>query len=288
MNARRRPVVFHKMHSLGNDFMVVDAISQSVDLSNQAIAAWSDRHRGIGFDQLLIIEAPTTPEADFSYRIYNADGSHAEQCGNGTRCVAMLVQQLGLSAKPQLVWQSAAGLFETDFSSPAQIETTMTVPVLTLTDIPFAQEQGDATDHPSIFTLHAGDRSFAVTPVSMGNPHAVLFCDDIFSLDIDDIGGRLTQHPAFPEGANIGFCQVVDRQFVRLRVFERGAGETQACGSGACGAVVAARLLDKVDERVKVSLPGGKLRIKWPDTNSPVTMAGEASYVYRGELQLDQ
>ena len=136
--------------------------------------------------------------------------------------------------------------------------------------------------------MHAGDRSFAVTPVSMGNPHAVLFCDDIFSLDIDDIGGRLTQHPAFPEGANIGFCQVVDRQFVRLRVFERGTGETQACGSGACGAVVAARLLDKVDERVKVSLPGGKLRIKWPDTNSPVTMAGEASYVYRGELQLDQ
>ncbi len=288
MNARRRPVVFHKMHSLGNDFMVIDAVSQSVDLQSQAIAAWGDRHRGIGFDQLLIIEAPTTPEADFSYRIYNADGSHAEQCGNGTRCVAMLVQQLGLSAKPQLVWQSAAGLFETDFSSPTQIETTMTVPVLTLADIPFATEHGDATDHPSVFTLQAGDQSFDVTPVSMGNPHAVLFCDDIFSLDIDEIGGLLTSHPAFPEGANVGFCQVVDRQFMRLRVFERGVGETQACGSGACGAVVAARLLDKVDERVKVSLPGGKLRIKWPDTNSPVTMAGEASYVYRGELQLDQ
>jgi diaminopimelate epimerase len=288
VNARRRPIVFHKMHSLGNDFMVIDAVSQSVDLQPQAIAAWGDRHRGIGFDQLLIIEAPTTPEADFSYRIYNADGSQAEQCGNGTRCVAMLVQQLGLSAKQKLVWQSAAGLFETDFTSPAQIETTMTVPVLELADIPFASEHSDATEHASVFTLHAGEQSFVVTPVSMGNPHAVLFCDDIFSLDIDAIGGLLTRHPAFPEGANVGFCQVVDRQFMRLRVFERGAGETQACGSGACGAVVAARLLDKVGERVKVSLPGGKLRIKWPDTDSPVTMAGEASYVYRGELPLDQ
>lgn len=288
MNARRRPVVFHKMHSLGNDFMVIDAVSQSVDLQPQAIASWGDRHRGIGFDQLLIIEAPTKSEADFSYRIYNADGSHAEQCGNGTRCVAMLVQKLGLSVKPKLVWQSAAGLFETDFGSPEHIETIMTVPVLNLADIPFAAEHGEATDHPAVFTLHADEQSFNVTPVSMGNPHAVLFCDDIFNLNIDEIGSLLTRHPAFPEGANVGFCQVVDRQFMRLRVFERGVGETQACGSGACGAVVAARLLDKVDERVKVSLPGGKLRIKWPDTNSPVTMAGEASYVYRGELPLDQ
>lgn len=287
MNARRRPIVFHKMHSLGNDFMVIDAVSQSVDLQPQAIAGWGDRHRGIGFDQLLIIEAPTTPEADFSYTIYNADGSQAQQCGNGTRCIAMLVQQLGLSAKPGLVWQSAAGLFETEFSSPAQIETIMTVPVLKLAEIPFATEHADATDNPYVFTLHTGDQHFAVTPVSMGNPHAVLFCDDIFSINIGEIGALLTGHPAFPEGANIGFCQIVDRQFMRLRVFERGVGETQACGSGACGAVVAARLLDKVDERVKVSLPGGKLRIKWPDPDSPVTMAGEASYVYRGELQLD-
>ncbi|MEE4280893.1 MAG: diaminopimelate epimerase, partial [Pseudomonadales bacterium] len=192
MNARRRPLVFHKMHSLGNDFMVIDAVSQSVDLSNQAIAAWGDRHRGIGFDQLLIIEAPTTPEADFSYRIFNADGSSAQQCGNGTRCVAMLVQQLGLSAKQQLVWQSAAGLFATDFSSPTQIETTMTVPVLNHADIPFAPEHGAKTDNASVFTLQAGEQSFQVTPVSMGNPHAVLFFEDIFSLDIDEIGNLLT------------------------------------------------------------------------------------------------
>ncbi|XOV83924.1 MAG: diaminopimelate epimerase [bacterium] len=288
MNARRRPLVFHKMHSLGNDFMIIDAVSQAVQLDERVIAAWGDRHRGIGFDQLLMIEAPTTPDADFNYRIFNADGSSAQQCGNGTRCVAMLAQQSGLSVKNRLVWQSAAGMFETVFRSPAQIETTMTVPVLNHADIPFAPEHAETTENPWVFNLQAGEQVFAVTPVSMGNPHAVLFCDDIFSLDIDQIGGSLTGHPAFPEGANVGFCQVVDRQFIRLRVFERGAGETQACGSGACAAIVAARLHDKVGERVKVSLPGGKLRIKWPDSNSPVTMAGEASYVYRGELQLDQ
>lgn len=287
MNARR-PIVFHKMHSLGNDFMVIDAVSQPIDLSDQAVAAWGDRHRGIGFDQLLIIEAPTVPEADFSYRIFNADGSSAQQCGNGTRCVAMLVQQLGLNPKPELVWQSAAGLFETNFSSPAQIETTMTVPVLDQAAIPFAAEYASTTENPLIYTLHTTDADFAVTPVSMGNPHAVLFYDDIFSIDIDKIGNLLTRHAAFPEGANVGFCQVVDHQFMRLRVFERGAGETQACGSGACAAVVAARLHNKVGERVKVSLPGGKLRIKWPHSDSPVTMSGDACYVYRGELQIDQ
>ncbi len=286
MNSRRRPLIFHKMHSLGNDFMVIDGVSQSVNLNSQDISNWSDRHRGIGFDQLLVVEAPTTPEADFRYTIFNADGSSAEQCGNGTRCIAMLVQQLALSVKPNLVWQSTAGLFKTEFVSTTQIETTMTVPVLVPSEIPFAPDIVPCEQDGHAYQISAADENFWVTPVSMGNPHAVLFFDDIFSIDVDRIGGLLTQHPTFPQGANIGFCQIIDRQFMRLRVFERGAGETQACGSGACAAVVAARLHDKVGERVKVSLPGGKLRIKWPHADSPVTMIGDATYVYRGELQV--
>jgi diaminopimelate epimerase len=162
----------------------------------------------------------------------------------------------------------------------------MTVPVLAPSDIPFEPGilSSDGDDHA--YQISAADEDFWVTPVSMGNPHAVLFFDDIFSIDVDRIGGLLTQHPSFPQGANIGFCQILDRQFMRLRVFERGAGETQACGSGACAAVVAARLHDKVGERVKVSLPGGKLRITWPHVDSPVTMVGDATYVYRGEIQV--
>lgn len=288
MNTRRRPLVFHKMHSLGNDFMVIDAVSQSLDLDldPQDIASWGDRHRGIGFDQLLVVEAPTIREADFGYRIYNADGSSAEQCGNGTRCVATLVQQLALSVKPHLMWQSAAGLFETEFVSAAQIETTMTVPVLTPSDVPFTPDGPASADNGHAYQINAANEDYWVTPISMGNPHAVLFFDDIFSIDVDHIGGLLTKHPSFPHGANIEFCQIIDRQFIRLRVFERGTGETQACGSGACAAVVAARLHDKVGERVKVSLPGGKLRIKWPHTDSPVTMVGDATYVYRGEIRV--
>ena len=286
-NRHKKPLVFHKMHSLGNDFMVIEAVTQGVQLEPQEIARWGDRHTGIGFDQLLLIEPPTEADADFWYRIYNSDGSSAEQCGNGTRCVATLARQLGLSKKSTLHWQSAAGLLRTQFVNNEQIETTMTVPVLQLADIPFAEDGAVAqiTHAPSEFSIATDTEQYNITPVSMGNPHGVMFVPDIFAVDVDRIGAQLTRHPAFPEGANIGFCQVVDRQFMRLRVFERGVGETQACGSGACAAVVAARLHQRVDEKVKVSLPGGKLRISWPQQDSPVTMSGAATYVYRGELK---
>lgn len=285
-NRHKKPLVFHKMHSLGNDFMVIEAVTQGIQLEAEEIARWGNRHTGIGFDQLLLIEPPTQADADFWYRIYNSDGSSAEQCGNGTRCVAALVRRLGLSKKPGLHWQSAAGLISTRFVSDEHIETTMTVPVLQPADVPFAVADAvDGAAHPAHeFSIAAETEQYSITPVSMGNPHGVMFVADIFDVEVERIGAQLTRHPAFPEGANIGFCQVVDRQFMRLRVFERGVGETQACGSGACAAVVAARLHDKVDEKVKVSLPGGKLRISWPQQDSPVTMSGTATYVYRGEL----
>jgi len=289
MTAQRRPLAFYKMHSLGNDFMVVDAVSQTVHLSTEQIARWGDRHTGIGFDQLLIIEPPTTPDADFYYRIYNSDGSSAQQCGNGTRCVAMLAQKLQLTKKNTLNWQSAAGPICTVYESPEQIKTTMTVPVLELDNIPFnASAASPILDsHAQMYRIEAEGSQYEVTPVSMGNPHAVIFLDDIFEIDIDVIGAKLTGHEAFPEGANIGFCQIIDRQFMRLRVYERGVGETRACGSGACAAVVAAKLQERVDDRVKVSLPGGKLKIKWPHRESAVTMHGAATFVFSGEIDQD-
>lgn len=283
--SKRKPLVFYKMHALGNDFMVIDAVTQSVQLEAAQISRWGNRHTGIGFDQLLVIEPPTVTDADFYFRIYNTDGSSAEQCGNGTRAVALLARHLQLSKKASLTWQSAAGMIHTEYTNPQQIETTMTVPVLELAEIPFRADAATPIEAPATtFSLTTDAESYALTPVSMGNPHGVMFVDDIFATDVNDIGAQLTRHEAFPEGANIGFCQVVDNQFLRLRVFERGVGETQACGSGACAAVVAARLHDKVGARVKVSLPGGKLRISWPTPVSPVTMSGAATLVFKGEL----
>ncbi|MEM9620959.1 MAG: diaminopimelate epimerase [Pseudomonadota bacterium] len=286
MNRPRNTLTFFKMHGLGNDFMVMDRITQNFDLTPDLISTWGDRHTGIGFDQLLIIDAPTEAEADFWFRIYNTDGSEAQQCGNGTRAVAMLAKHLRLTKKNQLTWQSAAGTFHTTFTSAEQIETVMTVPVLEPPQVPFDAGHAELFAKGAVhqYQLRSNSDNFLVTPVSMGNPHGVLFVDDLFNTDVTTIGAALTAHPAFPEEANIGFCQVVDRQFIRLRVFERGVGETRACGSGACAAMVAANSLGKVDARVKVSLPGGKLRIKWPSPDAPVTMTGSATLVYRGEL----
>ena len=281
MSGHTKALAFHKMQSLGNDFMVVDGVTQNLQLTAEQVSRWGNRKLGVGFDQLLIIEPPTDPEADFFFRIYNADGSEAEQCGNGTRCVTLLARELRLTKKTALTWQSLAGVISTRYASDAQIETVMTVPVLEHADIPFIPERpGDG----AATTVADCGEALSLTPVSMGNPHAVLFVDDIVTAPVAETGARLTGHPAFPAGANIGFCQVVDPQFVRLRVYERGVGETLACGSGACAAVVAARLQERVNERVKVSLPGGKLRIAWPGPGCPVTMTGSATHVFRGEF----
>jgi diaminopimelate epimerase len=276
---------FYKMHSLGNDFMVFDGVNRDFTPNKALIQTWGCRHTGIGFDQLLVIAPPENPDVDFNYRVFNADGSEAEQCGNGTRCVTALARTIGLTKKDHLVWQSLAGRFETEIGN-GHISTTMTVPNLEHSTIPFDPSRAAATNRPHVYQLDVDDELYHVTPVSMGNPHAVLFVDNLFDLDVDRIGSALTDHPAFPERTNVEFCQIVDRQFLRMRVYERGIGETRACGTGACATVVAANLLELVNNRVKVSLPGGKLKLAWHGGATPVYMAGPSTFVYTGELDL--
>ncbi len=272
---------FTKMHGLGNDFMVVDALTQKFDLSAEQIAALGDRHTGVGFDQLLVIAPPDMPEADFWYRIYNSDGSMAEQCGNGVRCAALFVRRHELASRDRLVWQTVSGQVETHYRGN-EIEVDMGPPAFAAESVPYIGQ----ADEEGVIRLTVEEAVYEVHPVSMGNPHGVLFVESVNDAPVQEIGAALTAHPAFPEGANIGFCQVVDRGFIRLRVYERGAGETRACGTGACAAAVAARQKDLVNERVKVSLPGGKLRIHWAGGDATVKMSGPATAVYEGSVQM--
>ena len=279
-------VKFYKMQSLGNDFMVLDAISSGDPLPIEKIKQWGLRNEGVGFDQLLVIAPPNRPDADFQYLIYNADGSESEQCGNGTRCVAWLVRHLGLSNKSRLTWHSKGGVIHTrllEERNPMMIETTLPAPSLDASTVPFV-----ANTKTNTAVLEVDNRDFKVTAVSTGNPHGVVFVDNIATVDVATIGAQLSIHSAFPNHANIGFCQVVDRSFVRLRVYERGVGETRACGTGASAAVVAAHSQSLVDTQVKVSLPGGKLRIRWSGPNQPITMSGEATLVFEGEINLKE
>ena len=279
-------VKFYKMQSLGNDFMVLDAISYGDPLPTEKIKQWGLRNEGVGFDQLLVIAPPNRPDADFQYLIYNADGSESEQCGNGTRCVAWLVRHLGLSNKSRLTWHSKGGVIHTrllEERNPMMIETTLPAPSLDASTVPFV-----ANTKTNTAVLEVDNRAFKVTAVSTGNPHGVVFVDNIATVDVATIGAQLSIHSAFPNHANIGFCQVVDRSFVRLRVYERGVGETRACGTGASAAVVAAHSQSLVDTQVKVSLPGGKLRIRWSGPNQPITMSGGATLVFEGEINLKE
>lgn len=276
-------VRFSKMHGLGNDFMVLDLVSQEFEFTSEQVRQWSDRRTGIGFDQLLIIEPPQQPDADFGYRIYNADGSEAEQCGNGARCVAKYIADLPLSVKPNIVLQTNTGRIETRLLDADTVEVNMGQPHIGEQEVPFRRAEAISCGQHN-FTLAAINEEFEITPVSMGNPHGVIFVDDVATTRVAEIGAALTRHDFFPAQANIGFCQVIDSGFVRLRVFERGVGETRACGTGACAAAVAGRLHGKLEDRVKVSLPGGKIRIHWQGQDSPVKLTGSATFVYEGHL----
>ncbi len=270
---------FAKMHGLGNDFMVVDLVTQEHRVTTDEVRRWSNRRTGVGFDQLLTLELPTEPDADFWFRIYNADGSGAEQCGNGARCIAQFVRGAGLSPKVELDFQTDSGRIRTTLLERG-VRVDMGIPATHPDAVPFRAER----EHLS-HVLDTGLGRFEVMPVSMGNPHGVLFVEDVQAVDVAAIGGALGGHGCFPQGANIGFCEVVDRGFVRLRVFERGVGETPACGTGACAAVVAGWLRGKLGDSVKVSLPGGKVRIAWKGPGAAVKMTGPAAMVYEGRLQ---
>ncbi|EGQ8296750.1 diaminopimelate epimerase [Vibrio parahaemolyticus] len=270
---------FSKMHGLGNDFMVVDCITQNVFFSLDLIRRLADRHTGVGFDQLLVVEAPYDPETDFHYRIFNADGSEVEQCGNGARCFARFVRLKGLTNKYSISVSTKKGKMILDVEDDGEVTVNMGVPEFEPNKIPFKAKQKEKT-----YIMRAGDKTLFCGAVSMGNPHVVTVVDDVDTADVDTLGPLLESHERFPERVNAGFMQVVSRDHIRLRVYERGAGETQACGSGACGAVAVGILQGLLDESVKVSLPGGELHISWQGLGKPLFMTGPATHVFDGQL----
>ncbi|EKM26500.1 diaminopimelate epimerase [Vibrio sp. HENC-03] len=270
---------FSKMHGLGNDFMVVDCITQNVFFSQDLIRRLADRHTGIGFDQLLVVEAPYDPESDFHYRIFNADGSEVEQCGNGARCFARFVRLKGLTNKYSISVSTKKGKMILDVEDDGEVTVNMGVPEFEPNKIPFKAKQKEKT-----YIMRAGDKTLFCGAVSMGNPHVVTVVDDVDTAEVETLGPLLESHERFPERVNAGFMQVVNRNHIRLRVYERGAGETQACGSGACGAVAVGILQGLLDENVKVSLPGGDLRISWQGPGKPLFMTGPATHVFDGQL----
>ncbi|MGY0617531.1 diaminopimelate epimerase [Vibrio sp. FJH11] len=270
---------FSKMHGLGNDFMVVDCITQNVFFSQELIRRLADRHTGVGFDQLLVVEAPYDPETDFHYRIFNADGSEVEQCGNGARCFARFVRLKGLTNKYSISVSTKKGKMILNVEDDDEVTVNMGVPEFEPNKIPFKAKQKEKT-----YIMRAGDSTLFCGAVSMGNPHVVTVVDDVDTADVETLGPLLESHERFPERVNAGFMQVVDRNHIRLRVYERGAGETQACGSGACGAVAVGILQGLLDENVKVSLPGGELNISWQGPGKPLYMTGPTTHVFDGQL----
>ena len=271
---------FTKMHGIGNDFVVIDAIRQSVALMPAAIRTLADRHVGIGCDQLLLVEAPTRADADFRYRIFNADGSEVEQCGNGARCFARFVREHGLSDRDELCVETAAGLLRLRLLADGRVAVDMGQPRLEPAEVPFF-----ATERAARYPIAADGVELEIAAVSMGNPHAVLMVEDVERAPVAHLGPLLERHGRFPNRANVGFMQILAPDHIRLRVFERGTGETRACGSGACAAVVAGRLWGLLWPNVRVDLPGGTLEIHWAGEGEPVTMIGPATTVFEGWIE---
>ena len=278
---------FAKMHGLGNDFMVVDLVTQEVQLPPERVRAWADRRTGVGFDQLLAVLPPDDPEADFRFRVFNADGSEARQCGNGARCFARFVVAEGLTPKRSLILQTCGGVVRSELLPNGQVRVALGVPrVGCANGLDAAPQAGAASsDKLSERILVAGE-TVACTPLSLGNPHAVVFVADVATANVAAIGAALQRHERFPEQVNVGFLQVVDGESGRLRVYERGVGETRACGSGAGAAMVAARLHGHWQERATIALPGGELRARWRGGRSAVEIEGPAEWVYRGRIAL--
>jgi len=272
---------FTKMHGLGNDFAVFNAIDQDIRLSAAQCRFIADRHFGIGCDQILLVEAPREPETDFYYRIFNSDGSEVEQCGNGARCFARFVRNKGLTNKDAIEVGTHSGQIRLYLEGDDRVRVNMGQPELEPARIPFAAEQQAAS-----YPIEVAGEQLMVGAVSMGNPHTVLRVEDVATAPVQRLGAALEHHPRFPQRVNAGFMQICSREHIRLRVFERGTGETLACGTGACAAVVAGQIQDLLNEKVKVSLPGGDLMIEWKGSNQPVWMSGPAANVYEGRIQL--
>lgn len=271
---------FSKMHGLGNDFMVVDGVTQNVYLTPDIIRKLADRHRGIGFDQLLLVEPPYDPELDFHYRIFNADGSEVSQCGNGARCFARFVTLKNLTNKSDIQVSTAKGKMVLSLKEDGKVRVNMGEPIWEPSQVPF-----NANKFEKNYILRTEIQTVLCGVVSMGNPHCVLQVEDILTANVNQLGPLLENHERFPERANIGFMQVINRNHIKLRVFERGAGETQACGSGACGAVAVGIMQGALDHSVQVDLPGGSLFIEWQGVGHPLYMTGDAEHIYDGFIK---
>lgn len=274
-------LAFTKMHGLGNDFVLFDALEHPIALSPEQIRHIADRHHGVGCDQVLLIEPSRMPGADVHYRIFNGDGIEVGQCGNGVRCVARYLKHRHGLGKTELVVETHGGRMRVYHEADGNVRVDMGVPQLEPVEIPFV-----AAARAVSYPIEVDGHAFAIGVCSVGNPHAVLEVPDVDRAPVAELGPLIERHPRFPERVNAGFMQVVDANHVRLRVYERGAGETLACGTGACAAVVVGRVAGRLDESVDVRLPGGSLSISWEGEGHPVWMSGPAVTVFEGRMTL--
>ncbi|HEL8466359.1 TPA: diaminopimelate epimerase [Legionella pneumophila] len=273
-------IKFIKMHGLGNDFIVLDGVNQSIQLTVEQIQKLANRHTGIGFDQCLLIESSQTEGIDFNYRIFNADGQEVGQCGNGARCIALFARYYGLTAKNKLTVATKTTLMDLIINEDNSVSVNMGAPRLAPGEIPLladrqSPEYSLELNNGNTVNLHA---------ISVGNPHAVLLVENIDTAPVNSLGQQISFHPQFPEQVNVGFMQIVNHEKINLRVYERGCGETIACGSGAVAAAAIARLFYNLSDKITVHLPGGDLCIQWPCPTAPIILTGPAAFVYEGTL----
>lgn len=274
-------IKFTKMHGLGNDFVIIDAVRQHINLTTEAIKKMADRNVGIGCDQVLILEPPAEKNSDFNYRIFNCDGNEVEQCGNGARCVGRYIADQQLSGKQTVLLQTKNRLMEVSIKPKNMVTANMGAPIFTPAEIPLISDQEE-----KLYPIETDTERYEIAAISVGNPHAVIQVKDIDTTAVSDIGPQIQALNQFPESVNVGFMQIIDRQTIKLRVYERGVGETQACGSGACAAAVAAIQQNLVDSKVKLELLGGTLWVEWQGNDQPILMTGPAETVFHGKIKL--
>ena len=275
-------VEFTKMHGLGNDFMVIDNLNSHLQLDKGIIRQWSDRHMGIGFDQLLVVNAPSVDAVEFDYQIFNADGDEVEHCGNGARCFARFVSDRQLTQNRSIDVNTLLGVITLQLQDDGEVSVLMGTPQFVPENIPFV-----ADVQSNFYALEGpGGQMLEVGAASIGNPHVLLRVDDVVAADVQGLGVAIERHVRFPKRVNVGFMQIIDRQHIKLRVFERGVGETLACGTGACAALAIGHKQGLLDKRAIVSLPGGDLKIHWPNMKASIEMTGPCSTVFEGQIKM--
>lgn len=281
MGSRKPALKFTKMHALGNDFVVIDALTQHVQIDEQRAKKIADRQIGIGCDQILIVDPPSSPNVDFGYRIFNQDGSEVNQCGNGARCFAKYVHDRKLTGKKNILVETRAGEMELIVNSDRTYSVALGIPKFSAEQIPYSGETNDCNAF-----IEIGPEKIEFSLVSLGNPHAVIQVPLVKKAKVKKLGKALQRHKNFPESVNVGFMEIINRSEIQLRVYERGVGETLACGSGACAAVIAGIKNGLLDNKVTVNLALGELSIEWPGEDQAVILSGPATTVFQGQTRL--